>query len=403
MGQCWSAGFRFPSQSRLPALLSVRVFSAQSRLFPSAFTTCGLVFAVLVILCPVLLAQPPAQSSPSQMPRAAEKADVAGESDLAIKLYSAALAQSPEWSEGWWKYGGLLYEKHRFGDAAQAFGRLTRIAPENPLGFALLGLCEYEQQDWENSGLHLQRALAFRLGLTEPIRRAATYHLGLVFMQKNDGAAALLVFKRLFYAAPDYPGLGVALGAAELNLQEVPQQTSLLDSAVRRAGEAAIATFEDRKKDAEQAYRSLLAQFPKQPFVHLDYGMLLESEHRDDDAIAEFLAETKLNPQSPAAWLWLGRITLDEGRARDARAYALQARARDANDPLSYLIEGRSYMFEHDWENALQPLRQAEKLSPQSSEVHYALATVCGALKRTDEAKQERQLFLQTSKAEQAQ
>jgi len=46
-------------------------------------------------------------------------------------------------------------------------------------------------------------------------------------------------------------------------------------------------------------------------------------------------------------------------------------------------------------------LREAEKRAPESSEVHYALASVFSALNHKTEANRERQLFLQTSKGEQ--
>src|ERR1035437_3040336 len=86
------------------------------------------------------------------------------------------------------------------------------------------------------------------------------------------------------------------------------------------AGEAAIAILQVRKQDAEDSYRALIAQFPTQPCVHLDYGMFLESEHRDEEATAEFLAETKTNPDSAAPWLWLGRLALERRERGGARA-----------------------------------------------------------------------------------
>ena len=57
-------------------------------------------------------------------------------------------------------------------------------------------------------------------------------------------------------------------------------------------------------------------------------------------------------------------------------------------------------MLEHRWAQALIPLRVAEDGAPQSSEVHYALASVYGALHRGQEADKERQLFLQAQSAD---
>jgi hypothetical protein len=72
----------------------------------------------------------------------------------------------------------------------------------------------------------------------------------------------------------------------------------------------------------------------------------------------------------------------------------------DPDDALSFLIEGRSFILDRRWDDALAPLREAEQRSPQSSEVHYALVSVYVGLHRNGDAEQERQLFLQTSKSE---
>ena len=342
------------------------------------------------------------QPSPSvsRLRHEAARAEAGGDTEKAIRLYAQILAKTPEWTEGWWAYGNLLYGARRFADAAQAFGRLTRLAPDNPLGFAMLGLCEYEQGDWNNSGFHLNKSLGGKKAMPASITQPATYHLGLVLMRQGNGAGALVAFKALFLQAPDYPGLSSALGSAQLNLEEVPAVDSPLFPAVRMAGEAAIAILQNRKKDAEDAYRALIAQFPEQPFVHLDRGMLLEDEHRDEEASAEFLAETKTNPDSAVPWLWLGRVALERRDAAGARADALQARKLNPDDALSFLIEGRGFMLDRRWEEALGPLREAERRAPQSSEIHYALVSVYTALHRNSDAEQERELFLQTSKSE---
>jgi tetratricopeptide (TPR) repeat protein len=102
------------------------------------------------------------------------QAQAAGKDDLAAGLYSQALEQDPAWTEGWWRYGGLLYEAQKFQLASDAFGRLTQLAPQNSLGFALLGMCEYELGDWSNASLHLNKALV-QGGLPQSIANGAMY------------------------------------------------------------------------------------------------------------------------------------------------------------------------------------------------------------------------------------
>jgi tetratricopeptide (TPR) repeat protein len=369
----------------------------------------GIMSQSRVLCVAFLLVIAPCQSSSinhsdtSRVERQAKKAEAAGDIDGALSLYVEGLNANPSWTDGWWEYGALLYESHRFAEAAQAFGRLTRLAPDNPMGFALLGLCEYEQSDWSNARLHLTKALATSPRMPPDISRATAFHLGLMMLHEGEADPALVVFENLYHQAPDYPGLSTALGTAELRLEAVPETTSPLFPAVELANQAAIAVTEDRKNDAGNAYRALLLQFPSQPFVHLRYGILLVKQNRNDEAAKEFRAETTLNSHSAEPWIWLARIALEKNDATEARDDAARARTLDPVDGLSYYIEGRSFMLLHQWDNALGSLLEAEKRAPENAEVHFSLVSVYVAMQRADDAAQERQLFLQASKAADAQ
>jgi tetratricopeptide (TPR) repeat protein len=331
----------------------------------------------------------------------AERAQSADETDRALDLYAKALAQTPSWSEGWWRYGGLLYEDRQFKAAEAAFGHLTQLAPDNPLGYALLGLCEYELGDWNNAALHLNKALNHG-GLPVAIANSAMYHFGLTLMHQKNRNGALIIFRLLFHQTPDYPNLNLALGSAELGLEEIPAPNSPLFPAAELAGKSAIAVIETRPEEAEKSYRELVAEYPKLPYTHLSLGLFLENGHRDSEAEQEFLAETKVNPNSPVPWIWLARVALVQNDLTGARSYAEHGLTLSPNDPLCYLIEGRSYIVEHQWEKALVPLQKAEAGAPDSSEVHFALASAYAALHRDEAAASERKLFLQTSAAAKA-
>jgi tetratricopeptide (TPR) repeat protein len=336
--------------------------------------------------------------APALGPAAAQaiQAQNAGNKSNALRLYSEALEQSPGWTEGWWRYGGLLYESKQYATAEQAFGRLTQLAPDNSLGFALLGLCEFEQGDWNNASLHLNKALNHG-NLPVGIAQVSTFDLGLVHLRLNNRDGAIMAFKLLLHQAPDYPDLALALGAAELNLSSLPHVQDSQFAPALLAGKAAVAVLKDQPPEAEKLYRKLIAEYPQQPYAHLCLGLFFEGEHRDNEAASELAAETKLNPNSADAWLWLARVALVQNDPATARSAAARAQALDPDNPVVFLVLGRSYILEHRWEEALPPLQEAEKRAPQSPEIHFALASAYTALHRSEAAKLERQLFLQLS------
>lgn len=322
----------------------------------------------------------------------AKQAQAAGNDPLAISLYPKALEQSPAWTEGWWRYGGLLYEEKEFDRASIAFAHLTQLSPENPLGFALLGLCEYEQGDWNNASLHLNKALNHG-GLPKDIANPAMYHFGLALMRQRNRSGALIVFRLLQHNEPKYPNLVQAFGSAELNLGTIPPPESPTFGGVNLAGEASIAVLELRSADAEKLYQQLVRDYASLPFTHLCLALFLENLGKDGDAEQALKAESVVNPTSPDPWIWLARIALARRDAAGARADAAQALKLSPNDGLCYLISGRSLIIDQQWEKARADLQKAEALVPDSYEVHYSLIAVYTALHEDAEAASERKLF----------
>ena len=327
------------------------------------------------------------------------QAQNAGNASAALRLYREALGQSPGWTDGWWRYGGMLYESKQYAVAGQAFARLTELAPENSLGFALLGLCEFEQSDWDNARLHLNKALNHGK-LPAEIAQVSTFDLGLVLLHLNNRDGAIVAFKLLMHQAPNYPDLALALGAAELNFSSLPTAHDHGFEVAQLAGAAAVAVVTDQPKEAERLYRQLIEEHPSQSYAHFCLGLFFESEHRDDEAQKEFHDETLVNPGNALPWIWIARVALLQQDPKTARSALAHSRDIDPHNPIAFLIEGRSFMLEHQWEQALVPLQEAEKRAPQSSEVHYALASTYSALHRVEAAKMERQLFLQASQAD---
>ena len=322
------------------------------------------------------------------------QAQAAGNDDLASKLYVQALAQDPAWTEGWWKYGGLLYEGQKFQLASESFGHLTQLAPQNSLGFAMLGMSEYELGDWSNASLHLNKALVHG-GLPQEIANGAMYEYALVLMRQKNRNGALIALRLLQHTAPDYPNLVPAFGSAELGMEKIPASGTADAEAVSLVGQAAIDVLQLKPQDAELLYRQAIHDHPQLPFAHLCLALFLENLGREAEAESEFMAESALNPASPDAWIWLSRLALARRETEPTRKYAAEAMKRAPNDGLPYLLEGRSYIIDQQWNKALDALQKAEALSPDSYEVHYALVSVYGALHDEKAADSERKLFTQ--------
>ena len=70
----------------------------------------------------------------------------------AIQLYDRATKLRPNWSEGWWHLGTLLFDAQRFSEASNAFRHFLTSERKQPgPGFAMLGLSEFELKHYENA------------------------------------------------------------------------------------------------------------------------------------------------------------------------------------------------------------------------------------------------------------
>ena len=98
-----------------------------------------------------------------QLAQAAKQARDENRDDSAIDFYQQALKLKPEWDEGLWYLGTLLYEKENYVGAGAALRRFLDQNPGNGKGWALLGLSEYETHEYAQALDHLMTHLQRRM------------------------------------------------------------------------------------------------------------------------------------------------------------------------------------------------------------------------------------------------
>src|SRR5262245_19044790 len=83
-----------------------------------------------------------------QLSKAAGDAREANHEDEAIPFYQKALALKPDWQEGLWYLGSLLYEKEQYAGARDVLRRFVVSAAETGPGWALLGMSEFQTREY---------------------------------------------------------------------------------------------------------------------------------------------------------------------------------------------------------------------------------------------------------------
>jgi protein O-mannosyl-transferase len=175
-------------------------------------------------------------------------------------------------------------------------------------------------------------------------------------------------------------------GQKELAEQEWRAAAALNpDEAIVLANLGLLLTSEERYDEGVADLKRAVESAPDDTGAHIDLGMAYNKMGRKQDAEQEFETALKLSPLNILAHNELGQTYFDEGRFADADG---QFQASLALAPslggwfglgLSRWRQGKSAEAEHDF-------KSAESLDARDSRVHFMLALLYGADRRYPEA-----------------
>src|SRR5437660_517809 len=348
-------------------------------------------------------------ANPESFEKLAERAQAAMDSERvpeAIRLYDRATKLRPDWAEGWWHLGTLLFDAGRFREARDAFAHFASIERKQPgPGFAMLGLSEFQLKHYTRALPALERGRKLGLGTNPDFIRSVLFHDGILNALLGKPEIALqrltLAANQIAAAHLEAPkdtvladlNLLDAFGIAALRIPKLPSDLVALQiPAVRLAGRAqALMALQDRVA-AETEFKQLLAFYPSQRGVHYMYGVFLLKEH-PPLAIDEFRREIELSPSHDAARIQLALEFLRTAEYEQGLKYARQAVALAPGNFVAHVACGRLWLAVGKKERALQELRTAVKLAPGSPDAHFALSQALSEAGRNGEAARERAEF----------
>jgi tetratricopeptide (TPR) repeat protein len=348
-------------------------------------------------------------TNPESFEKLAERAQAAMDSERvpeAIRLYDRATKLRPDWPEGWWHLGTLLFDAGRFREARDAFAHFVAIERRQPgPGFAMLGLSEFQLKHYTRALPALERARTLGLGTNPDFIRSVLFHDGILNALLGKPEIALqcltLAANHIAAAHPDGPKDTVladlklldAFGIAALRIPRLPSDLAALQvPVVRLAGRAqALVALQDRVA-AETEFKQLLALYPSEPGVHYMYGVFLLKEN-PTLAIDEFRREIEVSPSHDGARIQLALELLRTAEYEQGLKYAREAVALAPENFVAHVACGRLWLALEKTDRALLELRTAVKLAPGSPDAHFALSQALSEAGRKGEAARERAEF----------
>ena len=353
--------------------------------------------------------QIPASAHPESFEQLATRAQAAMSAERvpeAIRLYARATKLRPNWSEGWWHLGTLLFDTGRFGEARDAFAQFVTVEQKQPgPGFAMLGLTEFQLQHYPKALAALERGRKLGLGIDPAFIHSVLYYDGILNNLLGQPEIAIqrltLIANQVAAAHPDAPKDAVfsdvelldAFGMAALRIAKLPSDIPAARvSLVRSAGHAqALIALQDRVA-AESELRQLLALYPSEPGMHYMYGVFLLKEH-PPLAIDEFRRELEISPSHEAARIQLAFQFLNAADYEQGLKYSREAVAFAPGNFVAHIVCGRLWLALDNTDRAVDELRVAVKLAPGSPDAHFALSRALLKAGKNAEAARERAQF----------
>jgi tetratricopeptide (TPR) repeat protein len=335
-------------------------------------------------------AAPPA-SSFEQLSHAAEKARSQNHDDEAIALYQRALKLRPEWDEGLWNLSSLLYEKEKYPAARDRLRVFVADQPKAGMGWALLGLSEFQTRDYARALDHLRQGMTLGTGGSQGLARSVFYYAAVLLtrFEMYDQSQSLLF--EMVQSGQAESFLVQPVGLATLRMPLLPEEVpSDRHDLVRLAGEGALAVNDQRRGDAEKFFRQMIAAYPNEPGVHFLFGAFLMNE-RPEEGIREMRHELEISPFHVPARVRLAEEYVKEGQVDQALTLAAEAAKLDPQDASAHLAWGEALVAKGDLPAAIRELEAARDQAPEILKIHWALFRAYTSAGRTEDAAKEKE------------
>jgi tetratricopeptide (TPR) repeat protein len=146
--------------------------------------------------------------------------------------------------------------------------------------------------------------------------------------------------------------------------------------------------------EAEREYEDMIAKEPNVPGLHFLFGRSLLSRPDAnaktlERAKQEFQKELEIDPKNAGAHYVLGELASKEENWDEAINQFSAAAKLDSHFAEAYLGWGFTLVTLKRYQEAIEPLRIAERLAPENPAVHYSLATALIRTGQNEEAQKE--------------
>ena len=340
------------------------------------------IVALIALAAPVRLsAQQPSPELLQSTYEEAEQAFREKRMEAAAAGYKKLAELSPKTAEAHAKLGLIYYLQGRFRDAVPAFRTALGLKPGLPNVATLLAISLAELGQYSEALPGLEKG--FDDPADKDLRRLIGLELQRTYLALNRNRDAGRITARLASLYPDDPEILYHAGRFHADMAATAMRR-LVDIAPDSVwGRQAAAEALDSQGSYALAiveYRKVLAEQPGRPGVHYSVARAIQSSAgaagSEDDALAEFQKELRVDPSSALSAYEAGEILRKRSWFGEARKFFEQAVAHRPDFGLGRIALGRVLRELEEPQQARVHLEAAVRLDPENEVARYQLALV---------------------------
>jgi tetratricopeptide (TPR) repeat protein len=324
--------------------------------------------------------------------RAAAARD-SGQLEEALTLYRSALRARPEFNEGRWYVGTLLYELDRYSEAKDTFSEVLHREPAHAGALGMKGLCEFELREYDAALADLLQARKMGVARSPGIATVVRYHAAILLTRAGEFEVANQILIDFAADGTETPPVIEALGLNVLRMPVLPSEAPAeARDRILLAGRAGYAMAARHPAAARAALDELVTRYPQIPHAHYARGVFFLVENADR-ALEDFQRELAISPSHVPARLQIAFEYLKRGEPERALSGARDAVQLAPDHFATRLALGQVLLEIGDVQAAIPELEKAVALAPTSPQTHFILARAYARAGRTAESERARAEF----------
>jgi tetratricopeptide (TPR) repeat protein len=296
-----------------------------------------------------------------------------GDSAGAIQAYRQSTQLAPKYAPGFARLAPLLADARLTADAFTAWQSYVDLRPNDAIGHLGLGKLAFASNEPAPASEHLSKAVAL-----DPQNQQAHYLLGRVLDRLGESQAAQEHFRR---------AASITETSAAALSDPWRDEMFALSKSTAALQELLLSVW--RRGHLDEAYRigfDIVARRPDDFVMYRNVAILASKTGKPEEAIRHARRSIQLNPSYLPGHTTLAEILRDQDRFDEAVSAVENALQLDGHDATVLLVRGSIYLRAKRYAEALADLDRGLVLQPEHGNGHAMRAVALLGLNRPTEA-----------------